>query len=124
MLKEGMKLSYTKIVTPEETAAKVASGTLEVYGTPMMIAFMEKTSFDLAQAELKEGESTVGISINIKHNRANNIGDEVTCVSTLKEIDGRRLVFDVKVIYKDIVVGEGIHERFIINVEKFLAKLG
>lgn len=124
MLKEGMKLSLTRTVTPEETAAKVASGTLEVYGTPMMIAFMEKTSFDLAQAELGEGESTVGISVNIKHNKANKIGDEVVCESTLVEVDGRRLVFDVKVTHNGVVVGEGTHERFIINVEKFLAKLG
>lgn len=124
MLKEGMKLSYTKTVTPEETAARIASGTLEVYGTPMMIALMEKTSFELVQPELNEGESTVGISVNIKHNRANKVGDEVMCESTLVKIEGRKLTFDVKVTYKDIIVGEGTHERFIINVEKFLAKLG
>ena len=124
MLKEGMKLSYTRTVSPEETAAKVASGTLDVYGTPMMIAFMEKTSFDLAEKELGEGESTVGISVNIKHNKANKIGDEVVCESTLVKVDGRRLVFDVKVTHNGVVVGEGTHERFIINVEKFLAKLG
>ena len=120
MLKEGMKLSYTRTVSPEETAAKVASGTLDVYGTPMMIAFMEKTSFDLAEKELGEGESTVGISVN----KANKIGDEVVCESTLVKVDGRRLVFDVKVTHNGVVVGEGTHERFIINVEKFLAKLG
>lgn len=124
MLKEGMKKVIKKVVTSEETAARVASGTLEVYGTPMMIGLMEKTSFELVQPELNEGESTVGISVNIKHNRANNVGDEVACESTLVKIEGRKLTFDVKVIYKDIVVGEGVHERFIINVEKFLAKLG
>ena len=110
MLKEGMKLSYTRTVSPEETAAKVASGTLDVYGTPMMIAFMEKTSFDLAEKELGEGESTVGISVNIKHNKANKIGDEVVCESTLVKVDGRRLVFDVKVTHNGVVVGEGTHE--------------
>ena len=123
MLKEGMKLEYKKVVSPEETAARVASGTLEVYGTPMMIALMEKTSFELVQSELAEGESTVGISVNIKHNKANKIGDEVVCESTLVKIDGRKLVFDVKVTHNGNVVGEGTHERFIINVEKFLAKL-
>ena len=61
---------------------------------------------------------------NIKHNKANKIGDEVVCESTLTKIDGRRLVFDVKVTHNGVVVGEGTHERFIINVEKFLAKLG
>ena len=123
MLKEGMKLSYTKTVTAEETAARVASGTLEVYGTPMMIALMEKTSFELVQPELNEGESTVGISVNVKHNKANKVGDEVVCESTLVKVDGRKLIFDVKVTHNGAVVGEGTHERFIINVEKFLAKL-
>lgn len=123
MLKEGMKLVNKKIVTKEETAARVASGTLEVYGTPMMIALMEKTSFEMVQPELNEGESTVGISVNIKHNRANKVGDEVTCESTLVKIDGRKLTFNLKVTYKDIVIGEGIHERFIINVDKFLSKI-
>ena len=123
MLKEGMKLAYTRTVTSEETAARVASGTLEVYGTPMMIALMEKTSFELVQPELAEGESTVGISVNIKHNKANKVGDEVVCESTLVKVDGRRLVFEVKVTHNGTVVGEGTHERFIINVEKFLAKL-
>ena len=45
----------------------------------MMIALMEKTSFELVQPELNEGESTVGVSVNIKHNRANKVGDEVMC---------------------------------------------
>lgn len=124
MLKEGMKLVCKKIVAPEETAASVASGMLDVYGTPMMIALMEKVSFELAQAELNEGESTVGISVNIKHNKANKVGDEVSCESTLVKIEGKKLVFDLKVTHDGVLVGEGIHERFIINTEKFISKLG
>ncbi len=122
-LKEGMKLVNTKIVSENETAAKIASGTLEVYGTPYLIAFMEKTSLDILAPYLEEGESSVGISVNMKHLRANKIGDEVTCEAIITKIEGKKFTFDVKAMYKDIVIGEGTHERFVINVEKFLSKL-
>ena len=67
MLKEGISLTLEKIVTAEETAAKVASGALEVFSTPMLIAFMENTAFNLVQPLLDEESSTVGISLNVKH---------------------------------------------------------
>lgn len=123
MLKEGMTLTQQKVVKESETAAKVASGALEVFSTPMLIAFMENTAFNLAQKELGEGETTVGISVNIKHMKANLVGDEVVCTATLEKIDGKRLDFSVKVLHGETLVGEGEHSRFIINEEKFLAKL-
>ncbi|MGY0394592.1 thioesterase family protein [Fusobacterium sp.] len=123
MLKEGMTLTQQKVVNESETAAKVASGALEVFSTPMLIAFMENTAFNLAQKELGEGETTVGISVNIKHMKANLVGDEVVCTATLEKVDGKRLDFSVKVLHGETLVGEGEHSRFIINEEKFLAKL-
>lgn len=123
MLKEGMTLTQQKVVNESETAAKVASGALEVFSTPMLIAFMENTAFNLAQKELDEGETTVGISVNIKHMKANLVGDEVVCTATLEKVDGKRLDFSVKVLHGETLVGEGEHSRFIINEEKFLAKL-
>lgn len=123
MLKEGITLALEKVVKAEETAAKVASGALEVFSTPMLIAFMEQTSFELAQQYMKEGDTTVGVSVNIKHLRANLVGDKLKCISTLEKIDGKRLDFSVKVYYNESVVGEGEHSRFIVNEEKFLGKL-
>ena len=123
MLKERMTLTQQKVVNESETAAKVASGALEVFSTPMLIAFMENTAFNLAQKELGEGETTVGISVNIKHMKANLVGDEVVCTATLEKVDGKRLDFSVKVLHGETLVGEGEHSRFIINEEKFLAKL-
>ncbi len=122
-LKVGMKLISTKKVSEKETAANIASGTLPVFGTPYLIAFMEKTSLDILAPYLDEGESSVGTIVNIKHLRANKIGDEVTCESIITNIDGKRFTFDVKAMYGDVVIGEGSHERFVISVEKFLAKL-
>ena len=112
MLKEGMSLTLEKIVNENETAAKIASGALNVFATPILIAFMENTSFELVQKELPAGETTVGIS-----------GDKIRCISILEKIDGKKLEFSVKVYHKDTLVGEGKHERFIVNEEKFLNKL-
>lgn len=123
MLKEGMQLIQSKVVNESETAAKVASGALEVFSTPMLIAFMENTAFNLAQKELAEGDTTVGISVNIKHLKANLIGDKLSCIVTLEKIDGKKLDFSVKVLHGETVVGEGEHSRFIVNEKKFLEKL-
>lgn len=101
MLKEGITLTLEKVVKAEETAAKVASGALEVFSTPMLIAFMEQTSFELAQQYMKEGDTTVGVSVNIKHLKANLVGDRLKCISTLEKIDGKRLDFSVKVYHNE-----------------------
>ncbi|MFK4786114.1 thioesterase family protein [Fusobacterium sp. MFO224] len=123
MLKEGLKISHKKIVTADETAAKAASGTLDVYGTPFLIAFMEKTSLDIITPFLKDGESTVGISMNMKHVKANKIGDEIVCKSELIKIEGKKLTFKVIATHNDKIIGEAIHERFIIDIDRFLSKL-
>lgn len=123
MLREGMTYTQTKVVEANETAAKVASGALDVFATPMMIAFMESTAFTLAQKELEKGDTTVGISVDISHLKASLVGEELVCEAALLKIDGKKLDFYVKVTSGDILVGEGKHSRFIVNEEKFLAKL-
>lgn len=123
MLKENMVFSLKKIVSPSETAAQVASGALEVFSTPMLIAFMENTAFKLVEPFLSSGESTVGTAVNIKHLKANLIGDELLCTATLKKITDKRLDFFVQVFFGDKIVGEGEHSRYIINTAQFLEKL-
>lgn len=124
MLKENLSLTQEKIITSEETASKVASGALEVFSTPMLIAFMESTAFNLVQPHLSNDDTTVGISINVNHLKANLVGDKICCGATLTKIDGKKLSFDIKVFHNDILVGQGTHDRFIVNTEKFLSKLG
>lgn len=123
MLKEGMKLSYKKVIGPEETAAKAAPGALEVFGTPMLIGFMEKVCLDLAAKEISSEESTVGISVNMKHLKANNVGDEISCEAVLTKVEGKKLTFELKAYFGEELIGEATHERFIINIDKFLSKL-
>lgn len=123
MLKVGMKYEIDRVVTEDDTAAKAASGSVEVLATPVMIAWMEEASLRLAQKELEEGLTTVGTEVNIKHLKGTLVGKTVKVLSTLKEIDRKRLVFDVEVIEDGVAVGTGSHTRFIIDTAKFYEKL-
>ena len=123
MLEVGMKYEIDRVVTENDTATKAASGSVEVLATPVMIAWMEEASLRLAQRELEEGFTTVGTEVNIKHLKGTLVGKTVKVLSTLKEIDRKRLVFDVEVIEDGVAVGTGSHTRFIIDTAKFYEKL-
>ena len=122
MLETGIKGTKELIVTADKTAKAMGSGTLDVFATPAMIALMEKTSRLSVAPFLEEGQSTVGTVVNVKHLAASPVGMKVTCQTELIEIDRRRLVFKVACFDDAGLIGEGEHERFIIDVDKFLAK--
>ena len=122
MLEVGLTLEQTQIVTDQLTAANLGSGALPVYGTPYMIAFMEATSRKCVQPHLDEGCGTVGTMVNVKHLAASPVGMTITCRATLIEVDRRRLMFKVEAYDNDGLIGEGTHERFVINNDKFMQK--
>ena len=122
MLKVGMKGYAETVVSMENTAKKMGSGTLNVFATPAMVALMEEASWKCVTAELEPGMGTVGTSMQIKHVAATPLGMKVTAECELLEVDGRRLVFSVQASDEAGVIGNGTHERFIVAQEKFLAK--
>lgn len=122
MLESGIKGRVEKTVERENLASSMGSGLMPVLATPCMVALMEETAWRSVEPYMEKGNGTVGTALNIKHLAATPEGVKVWCESELMEIDGRRLVFDVKVYDNSGIVGEGIHERFIINNEKFAAK--
>ncbi|HLO89545.1 MAG TPA: thioesterase family protein [Lentimicrobium sp.] len=111
------------VVTIELTAARYGSGLIEVFATPAMIALMEKTCQESVQDQLDAGHLTVGTLVNVKHLKATPVGMSVECESELIAWEGRKLTF--KVVAKDEqgIIGEGLHERFIINEADFMSKL-
>lgn len=121
-MEAGLKHTLTMTVTKKDTALAHGSGTLEVFATPAMIALMEKTAMESIAEHLGEGEATVGTMINVRHLSATPEGCTVTCESELAEVDGRRLVFNVKAWDNGGVIGEGVHERFVIKAERFFEK--
>ena len=110
------------IVNEMNTAEALGSGSLAVFATPAMIALMEKTARLSVAPFLEDGQSTVGTLVNVKHLSASPVGMKITCRTELKEIDRRRLVFHVECSDEAGSIGEGEHERFIIDEAKFMAK--
>lgn len=122
MLEKGIKNTIKINVTEDKTAKVMGSGTLDVFATPAMVALMEQTAAESVQPLLDEGVTSVGTKINVEHLAADPLGIEVICESTLTEVDGRRLCFDITVSDKHSVVGKAYHERFLIKSESFMAK--
>ena len=121
-MKIGLESTASEVVTANNTAATLGSGFLDVYATPAMVALMEKAASSAVQSAIPATESTVGISLNIKHIAATPLGQTVTAKATLIAIDGKKLTFEVVATDEQKTIGTGTHERFIINVEKFLSK--
>ena len=122
MLETGIKGTKTVTVNEDNTAKTMGSGTLDVFATPALIALMEETCWRSVADKLDEGCGTVGTRLEVSHTAPTPLGMEVTCESTLTEVDGRRLVFEVTARDVKGVVGEGRHERFVIQNDKFQAK--
>lgn len=122
MINEGLKNSIEIIVTENDTAKTFGSGELNVLATPRMIALMEQCSYKCIEPYLEEGASSVGTLINVKHIAATPVGMKMRAECEVAQVDGRRIVFNVKAFDEAGLVGEGTHERFIIYKEKFVEK--
>ena len=121
-MQPGIKGLQEITVTESDTAAVYGSGSLEVFGTPAMIALMEKTALNSIVPYLDETEGSVGTALDVKHTAATPVGMKVTCESELVEVDRKRLVFRLSVRDEAGPSGEGTHERFVIDNEKFIEK--
>lgn len=110
-------------VSEDLTAAALGSGNVNVFSTPAMIALMEAAAVNALNGQLEEGQTSVGTSLNVKHLAATPIGVMVKAQATLKEIDGRRLVFEVSASDSYEKIGEGTHERFIVDLARFESKV-
>jgi fluoroacetyl-CoA thioesterase len=120
----GLTGEATTIVVLENTAASVGAGGVEVFGTPMMIALMENAAWRAVANSLDEGDVTVGTAVNVRHLAATPLGQNVRAMAELIEIDGRRLVFKVEAYDEKQKIGDGQHERYIVNLERFKQRIG
>ena len=111
----GLKGRAVTVVVYENTAAAVGSGLVPVFATPYMHALTP---------HLAEGEGSVGTHLDVSHDAATPIGMKVWAECELIEVNGRALTFTVTAYDEAGVIGKGTHKRAVINVEKFLAKVG
>ena len=118
----GMKGAAFTDVERSDTAKEVGSGDLLVYATPCMVALMEGAACEAIADGLKEGQTTVGTSLNIEHISATPVGVEVRAEATVTAVEGKVITFEVKAFDEAGEIGKGSHTRVIVNAQKFLDK--
>ncbi len=109
-------------VNGTNTAKAMGSGGLEVLATPAMIALMEKASCESVQPHLEPGSGTVGTFMNVTHDAPSPVGMRIHCTSELVAADDRKLVFRVAAFDEAGKIGGGVHERCIIQNERFQSR--
>ena len=122
-IKVGIKGHDEVLVDETNVASAVGSGAMPVFSTPSLAASMERAALESVQPYLDEGQSTVGTRLCVSHDAATPLGMKVWAESLLTEIDGRRLVFEVRAFDECGPIGQGTHERFIIRQQRFLEKV-
>lgn len=118
----GLKGKATSVVAEENAAKAMKSGVLDVFATPSMVALMEEAAWTSIAPFLKEDESSVGTALTITHTAATPLGLDVWAESEVTEVDGKRVEFTVTAFDSKGEIGKGTHQRFIVNVPKFMDK--
>lgn len=118
-LAPGLTGTASVTVTDDLTAAALGSGNVNVYATPALIALLEAAAINALSRHLDEGQTSVGTRLDVQHTAATPVGMMVTAAATLKEVDGRRLVFEVSASDEIESIGSGTHERFIVTHDRF-----
>lgn len=127
MMHIGLTHRSSAIVSAETTANHIGSGDMAVWATPAMLALMENAAMLAVRDALAEGQTTVGGHIESSHLRPSPVGASVYAIAELTAMEGRKLHFRIAAYQQttngDILLGEGTHLRFIVEREKFLAKI-
>ena len=123
MLEKGLKHQSVMVVNEGNTAEFIGSGDMAVLATPAMVALMENAAMMAVALHLNEGDTTVGSMISTSHLKPSKIGRSISAIAELTEVEGRKLTFKISAYDGDTLIGEGDHVRFVVNREKFLAKL-
>jgi len=122
-LQEGACVTQTTLVMDQHTAPHVGSGKAKVLATPMLVTFFEAAALAVIEPDLPVGTQSLGTHLDIHHIAATPTKMKVEITATLVKIDGRNLNFDL--IAKDEVeqIGHGIHQRVVVDKEKFDLKV-
>ncbi len=115
----GLKGSADIVVGEEHTAPHIGSGYVKVLATPVMVILMESAALDAIKGLLQEGYQTVGTRIDVRHFAATPVGMRVTARADIVRVEGRAIAFQLLVEDEKEQIGEGYHERVIINLARF-----
>ena len=118
-LKPGLTGSAGIVVSARDTAPHVGSGKIGVLATPIMVNLMEAAALQAVERFMPQGFQTVGTHLDVKHFAATPVGLRVSAHAELVKVEGRTLTFRIHAEDEREKIGEGVHERLIINVERF-----
>jgi len=118
-LKPGLKGQAELVVGEEHTAPRVGSGRVHVLATPVMINLIEAAALQAAENLLPPGHQSLGIRLDVRHFAATPVGMRVTATAELTKVEGRTLFFRVEAHDEKEPIGDGTHERVVVNVERF-----
>ena len=118
-LKPGLQGTAEIVVGTRDTAPHVGSGKIGVLATPIMVNVMEAAALQAVERLMPPGHQTVGTHLDVRHFAATPVGLRVRAHAELIRIDGRTLTFSIVAEDDRERIGEGTHERLIINVERF-----
>ncbi len=119
----GLTGEATVEVVPEVTARHLGSGTVSVFATPEMVRLMERAAVNALKPYLAPGQQSVGTMVSVRHLAATPLGATVTGRARLIAVEGRRLTFEVSAHDGADLIGEGTHERALIDLTRFEAKV-
>jgi len=127
-LTPGLAGSAELVVSEEHTAPRVGSGRVHVLATPVMINLMEAAALAAVESRLPSGYQSLGIRLDVRHYAATPVGMRVRARAELTGVDGRTLEFRVDARDDKEPIGDGSHQRIVVNVARFdrrvQAKLG
>jgi fluoroacetyl-CoA thioesterase len=115
----GMKHELKVKSLPEHSARTFYANLPDVFATPILGGLMERASAELIDKNLEPGQQSVGVSMNLKHLAATPLGMEVVVKTEITAVEGRKLTFNVEAFDEVEKIGEAVHERFIIQADKF-----
>jgi len=119
----GLRAETEITVSEADTAARWGSGLVPVYSTPALVGQMENTAVVALSGHLPAGQTTVGGRIDVRHLAPTPVGMKVRAAAELVEVEGRKLVFRIEAWDAVEKVGEALHERFVIDEARFMARV-
>jgi fluoroacetyl-CoA thioesterase len=119
----GLVSEASDTVDERWLATTMGSGNVQVYATPAMVALMEAAAVDALAPALAEGQSSVGIALEIRHLAATPPGRRVRARAQVIQVQGPKVTFRVQAWDEQELIGEGTHARYVIDVARFMQRL-
>jgi fluoroacetyl-CoA thioesterase len=122
-LTPGLAAEVEHTVNESDSAAHWGSGALPVFSTPALVGLMEKAALTALSGQLDEGKTSVGGHIDVQHLAASPLGARVRARAELTAIQGKQLTFKIQAWDEAGLIGEAVHDRFVVDAERFMSKV-